>query len=158
MKGHYDFQLNPGQFGKLEKEFGPHTFDRLASTETAKCPKFCSAWFGPACQWVNAFSTLWNPTENNYASPPPRLAPRTIAHIKASRACATFVLMNWEGALVWPMFSPNGTQNRAHPWVKAQIPLGTAEQALSYPSSFSKQHCQHLPKGEVVALRLDCRN
>ena len=156
-RAHYDFQLHPQKFEELERTFGPHTFDRMATTETAKCRKFCSAWFEPTCQWVDAFSSLWDPRENNYCFPSPRLASKTIAHIIASRVCATIVLMNWKGAPFWPMLFPNGTHNRAAEWVRDQMLLGPAEDILSYPASFAASHRQNLPKGSVLAFRLDCR-
>ena len=51
-----DWMLNPVHFRQLDILWGPHTVDRFASHNSFQLPRFCSRWWCPGTETVDAFT------------------------------------------------------------------------------------------------------
>jgi hypothetical protein len=71
---HHDYQLLPELFRSLDADWGPHSVDRFACAATRRTARFCSHYFHPEAEWVDAFSIPWR-GENNWLFPPQRHLP-----------------------------------------------------------------------------------
>ena len=59
-------------FKMLDEKWGPHTYDRFASSYNRKCDKFSSKFWCAGCSGVDALSQPWA-RENNWLVPPPNM-------------------------------------------------------------------------------------
>ena len=51
-----DWMLNPVHFCQLDILWGPHTVDHFASHNSFQLPRFCSRWWYPGSETVDAFT------------------------------------------------------------------------------------------------------
>ena len=96
-----DWQIMPETFTTLDKEWGPHSYDRFASGHNARCNRFNSRFWCPGTSGVDTFSQKWS-DDINWWVPPPKLINKTIHKIVAERANGTLVLPLWRSAPFWP--------------------------------------------------------
>lgn len=148
---HHDYQLLPDIFGSLDSAWGPHTVDRFACINTRKVPRFCSHYFHPEAEWVDAFSTSWR-GEVNWLFPPATTSAigRTVSHLCAHEARGTLIvpLAPWSPwrAIVRP-------SDAWAPFVVQARCLGRPSECLTLPARY-----RSLFRGAVVfALRVDGR-
>lgn len=59
-----DYMLNLNIFAALDILWGPHTIDCFSIFWTHQVPCFCSCWWNPCTEGVDAFTLDW-PEENN---------------------------------------------------------------------------------------------
>jgi hypothetical protein len=85
---HHDYSLLRPIFRQLDDAWGPHSIDRFACAGNSQTLRFCSHYFHPEAEWVDAFSSLWT-GGNNWLSPLPlqrqsaeRLPRRSHRHVK----------------------------------------------------------------------------
>ena len=86
-----DWMLNPVHFRQLDILWGPHTVDRFASHNSFQLPRFCSRWWCPGTEAVDAFTVSWG-GENNWLVPPVFLIPRVISHMKVGKEQGTLII------------------------------------------------------------------
>ena len=94
--------LNPEHFRELDAPWGPHSVDRFASHRSFQLPRFCSWWWCPGTETVDAFTVSWE-GDNNWLVPPVFLIPRVIRHMKSGKEHGTLVVPFWPSAHWWPM-------------------------------------------------------
>ncbi len=103
-----DWQVSELAFFMLEHKYGPHTVDRMASSENSKLARFNSRLHDPAAEAVNCFSVDWA-GENNYVAPPIALIPAVLQHLIKCGAEATLVAPVWPSAWWWGLLSSLST-------------------------------------------------
>ncbi len=81
----------------VEEEFGHHTIDRFARSESAVTLKYNS--------WLenDAFYQLWEKNSINYCVPPLGLISQALVHLIKSRAKGTFVVPDWPTSHWYPI-------------------------------------------------------
>ena len=89
-------------FKKLDQVWGPHTYDRFASSYNRKCDKFSSKFWCEGCFCINAMSQRWL-GENNWLVPPPTLITVVVNKILKEKAQATLIIPVWKSAPYWPL-------------------------------------------------------
>ena len=148
---HHDYHLRPAHFRHLDALWGPHTADRFACSATRQVSRFCSHYFHPDAEWVDAFSASWD-GELNWLFPPSTVSAigRTITHLCACGA---------QGTLIVPLapWSPWRSLVRPHdawaPFVTSARRLGNPAACLHLSSRY-----RHLFRGcALYALRVDGR-
>ena len=102
-----DWQLSPDVFNFLDSHFGPHCIDRFATPLNAQLPRFCSRWWSPGCEVVDAFTVSWQ-HKNNWIVPPIHLISRSIRHLLECKADGTLVIPLWQSAVWWPLLCKAG--------------------------------------------------
>ena len=155
--GQYDYKLERFTFEHLDRLYGPHTIDRMASADTTQLARYNSMWFDTSAEWVNCFAVPWG-GENNYIFPPPALTAQVLSHMREHRAVGTLVVLDWGNATFWPKLYPNGRSKDPAPFVHSVVPLGHSQVLLAYP-----QECldplddvaRHIPVGQLLAFRVD---
>lgn len=146
-----DWMLNPVHFRQLDILWGPHTVDRFASHNSFQLPRFCSRWWCPGTETVDAFTVSWG-GENNWLVPPVFLIPRVINHMKLGREQGTLIIPFWQSAHWWPLVSPS--PGVFHPFVLdwREIPL---HESTFLPGSAAADLFGHgIPSCRVFALRI----
>lgn len=148
---HHDYQLHQTLFLQLDQEWGPHTVDRFACNATRQLDRFCSHYFHPEAEWVDAFSASWQ-GEVNWLFPPATASAisRTISHMCSCQALGTLIvpLAPW---------SPWRATLRPHdtwaPFVTCARRLGDPAKCLHLSGRY-----RHLFRGcALYALRVDGR-
>jgi hypothetical protein len=95
-------------FKLLDEKWGPHTYDRFATSYNRKCDKFSSKFWCEGCSGINSLSQCWL-GENNWFVPPPALITVVLRKILNEKAHATLVIPVWKSAPFWPLlFTCNG--------------------------------------------------
>ncbi|KAK3084634.1 hypothetical protein FSP39_016613 [Pinctada imbricata] len=89
-------------FKKLDQVWGPHTYDRFASSYNRKCEKFSSKFWCEGCFCINAMSQRWS-GENNWLVPPPILISGVVNKVLKEKAKATLIIPVWKSAPYWPL-------------------------------------------------------
>ena len=81
----------------VEEEFGSHTIDRFARSESAVTLQFNS--------WMenDAFYQLWEKDSINYCVPPLGLISQALTHLIKSKAKGTFVVPDWPTSHWYPI-------------------------------------------------------
>ena len=146
-----DWMLNPFLFRQLDILWGPHTVDRFASHNSFQLPRFCSRWWCPGTETVDAFTVSWG-GENNWLVPPVFLIPRVINHMKLDREQGTLIIPFWQSAHWWPLVSRG--PGVFHPFVLdwREIPL---HESTFLPGSAAADLFGHgIPSCRVFALRI----
>ncbi|VDH99083.1 Hypothetical predicted protein [Mytilus galloprovincialis] len=80
-----DWGVQTWLFRTLDREWGPHTVDRFASSYNKKCDKFNSKFWCQGTSGVDAFKQHWG-KENNWLVPPPSLVTETVKKMLKDRA------------------------------------------------------------------------
>lgn len=148
---HHDYRLRPALFHQLNALWGPHTVDRFACSATRQLARFCSHYFHPDAEWVDAFSASWE-GELNWLFPPATVSAigRTVAHLCACGAEGTLIvpLAPWSP---WrPLLRP---QDVWAPFVTGAQRLGNPTACLYLPGRY-----RSLFRGcALYALRVDGR-
>ena len=146
-----DWMLNPVHFRQLDILWGPHTVDRFASHNSFQLPRFCSRWWCPGTETVDAFTVSWG-GENNWLVPPVFLVPRVIDHMKVGKEKGTLIIPFWQSAHWWPLVSRS--PGVFHPFVLdwREIPL---HESTFLPGSAAADLFGHgIPSCRVFALRI----
>lgn len=155
--GQYDYKLDRFTFEHLDRLYGPHTIDRMASAETTQLARYNSLWFDTSTEWVNCFAVPWG-GENNYIFPPPALTAQVLSHMRDHKAVGTIVVLDWGNATFWPKLYPNGKSKDPAPFVHSVVPLGDSRTLLAYPEGCLDpldDVASHLPIGQLLAFRVD---
>lgn len=95
-----DWTLLPAAFASLNAEYGPHSIDLFASTESARCSRFYSRWMCPGSLGANAFLHDWQ-GENCWANPPFHLVGAVISHVLRTDATVTLIAPVWRAQQWW---------------------------------------------------------
>ncbi len=98
-----DWQLHPSLFRSLDRLWGPHTIDRMASFRTRQLPRYESRHNDVESLRADTLSALWSPSENSYVCPPFSLIHRVLRHVQLSQCDATLIAPLWPGQPWWPL-------------------------------------------------------
>lgn len=88
----------------VDNLFGPHTFDRFASSENAKIPRFNSKFWCPGTSGIDAFAFNWS-GDNNWLVPPIKEVCRTIHHLLTCQGQGTLITPKWPAQAFWPLLA-----------------------------------------------------
>ena len=103
-----DWHVNWAVYFHLDKEWGPHDYDRFACHYNAKCYMFNSRWWCNGTSGIDAFSQSWT-GKMNWWVPPPRLIARVIDKTVKENAMGTLIVPYWRSAPYWPkLWNGNG--------------------------------------------------
>ena len=147
---HDDWCLSHEIFQYLDEWWGPHSIDCFASVHARQLPRYCSRWWNPGCEAVDAFTIPWE-GENLWLCPPIYLIGDVIERLYAEKCHGTLVIPEWKSAWWWPLLFKGEANERA---VKASIYLPKVE------GLFVKGECpwnwfnDKIPKSEVLAVRI----
>jgi hypothetical protein len=148
---HHDYRIRPAIFRQLNARWGPFSIDRFASFENRLTTRFCSHFFHPEAEWVDAFSSSWA-GENNWLFPPATASAigRTVAWLCANNAIGTLIVPISAWSPWRPALRP---RNAWAPFISDARTLGPPQACLIVP-----QRYRHLLRGcTVYALRVDGR-
>ena len=81
----HNWMLHPYVFAKLQRQLGPCTIDRFATSLNAQLPRFNSRYWEPETEAVNALAQHWG-GELNFINPPWALLPQIVRKIAADKA------------------------------------------------------------------------
>ena len=95
-----DWRLNPAEFRRLDRDWGPHTVDRFATANNSQLPRYNSAWADPGSEGLDAFAQQNWSSELNYCNPPWELLDRLAHLLRETGAAATVVAPHWP-AQMW---------------------------------------------------------
>jgi len=95
-----DWRLNPAEFRRLDRDWGPHTVDRFATANNAQLPRYNSAWADPRSEGLDAFAQTNWASEHNYCNPPWELLDRLAHLLQDTGAAATVIAPHWP-AQMW---------------------------------------------------------
>ena len=148
---HHHYRLLEEWFAYLDGLWGPHTVDRFASAENRQplgapnTGRFCSQYFHPEAEWVDALSLPWN-GENNWVFPPSHLVGAAVSHLRACGAAATLICPDAPWAPWWP------TLRHGAGWARdiwGVVPLGDPAAVLEISARDLRQY----GRGPVIAVR-----
>ena len=143
--------LNSVLFRQLDILWGLHTVDHFASHNSFQLSRFCSRWWCPGTETVDAFTVSWGGGDN-WLVPPVLLIPRVINHMKLGKEQGTLIIPFWQSAHWWPLVS--GSPRVFHPFVLdcREIPL---HESTFVPHSTAADFFGHgFPSCRVFALRI----
>ncbi len=83
-------------FKSIDRRWGPHTVDRMATTANTKLPCFNSCFWEAGSEAVDAISQDWR-GETNWVAPPIALIPQVLRLLRHQRAHATVIAPVWTG-------------------------------------------------------------
>jgi hypothetical protein len=139
-----DWMLHPRYFGLLEKKWGPHSIDRMASFTNHQVPRYNSYHWDPKAEAIDSYTQNWS-KENNYVNPPFNQLERILSKIKEDSAVCTVI------APLWP----------AQPWfntllkMSVDIPQMIPNRYDTFlPGSSGNVEPLSNPKWEVAAFRV----
>ena len=92
---HYEWQLNPLVFNRIDNIWGPHSIDRFASVTTTQLQTYNSRFADPQTHGIDALAQQDWRLHNNYVNPPFRLIPRVLDVVQAQQAEATLIAPYW---------------------------------------------------------------
>ncbi len=107
--------------------------------------RFCSQFFHPEAEWVDALSLSWA-GENNWVFPPTHLVGSAVAHLRAYGAYATLVCPHAPWAPWWPALRCGAGWARD---VRRVVALGLPGDVLS----ISKRDLGLFGDGAVIVVR-----
>jgi len=102
MTDFHDWTLRRDLFEALDRKWGPHSVDRMASDLNSQTLKFNSIRWCPGTSAVDCFSQDWS-LDNNYVLPPANLVLRVLNHINECKASATLIVPQWSSQPWWPL-------------------------------------------------------
>lgn len=146
-----DWMLNPSHFRQLDDLWGPHTIDRFASHNSFQIARFCSRWWCPGTEVIDAFTVDWG-RENNWLVPPVFLIPRVISHMRLGSEQGTLVVPFWQSAHWWPLLSPG--PGIFHPFVVDWREIPLHESTFLPGSAAADLFGRGIPSCRVFALRI----
>ncbi|MCG8672764.1 MAG: hypothetical protein MI867_25410 [Pseudomonadales bacterium] len=146
-----DWMLNPREFARLDRQWGPHTCDRFASHTNHLTPRFNSRFWCPGTAGVNAFAFDWG-RENNWLNPPFSLIPKVLRHMRACAASGTLIVPRWVSRPWWPLLQP--APGRWAPFVTAVTPLPRSPDLFLPGPLGGNTVAMAAPRWEVLALRV----
>ncbi len=148
---HHDYRLRPDLFRRVDAEWGPHSIDRFACAATRQTQRFCSHYFHPEAEWVDAFSSSWE-GETNWLFPPATVSAisGTIAHLRACGAQGTLIVPIAPWSPWHPLLRPRGTWAA---FITGTRRLGTPSACLQLP----RRYRPLLSGSTLYALRVDGR-
>ena len=146
-----DWKLNPQHFKELDELWGPHTVDRFASHRSAQLPRFCSRWWCPGTETVDAFTVSWE-DDNNWLVPPVFLIPRVIRHMRDNREHGTLIVPYWPSAPWWPLLYER--RNQFRPFVADHCEVPLHEHTFLPGSAAADLFGTGVPSAKILALRL----
>ena len=153
---HHLYSLRADWFAYLDGLWGPHTVDRFATLDNCQplgapnTGRFCSQYFHPSAEWVDAFTVPWT-GENNWVFPPTHMVGEAVAHLRTSGAVGTVIVPDAPWAPWW-----GSLRLGAHwaPDVTGVVPLGAPSDVLTVACEDRKLFKQiHV----MLAVRLDHR-
>ena len=150
MRQHH-YRLSEEWFAYLDGLWGPHSVDRFASADNRQplCPpnggRFCSQFFHPEAEWVDALSLPWG-GENNWVFPPTHLVGQAVTHLRACGAAATLICPEAPWAPWWPLLRLGAGWARD---VWRVVPLGPAAAVLE----ISRRNLRLFGDRPVIAIR-----
>jgi len=97
-----EWAINSNVFSLFDRKWGPHTFDRFASSSNTKCAKFNSRNHCGYSQGADSLKVSWS-HELNWLVPPVGLIGRVVEHLEGCRANGTLVVPRWQSAYFWPL-------------------------------------------------------
>jgi hypothetical protein len=101
-----DIRLRSDVFAYLDRRWGPHTVDRMASADNTLLPRFYSRYASLGSEGTDCFAVLdWAP-ENNFVHPDPNLIARVVEHMQRCGASGTLIVPDWPSAIWWPWLFP----------------------------------------------------
>jgi hypothetical protein len=101
-----DWTLSNEWFSILEKHWGPHTIDRMASPNNTRLPRFFSRFYCPEAEGLDCFSIPDWSNENNFVNPDFNLVNRVLLHMRACRSEGTIIVPDWPSQPWWPILFP----------------------------------------------------
>jgi hypothetical protein len=148
--------LRPSLFRWLDERWGPHTIDRFASADACQplaaphTGRFCSRYFHPEATWVDDFSVPWH-DENYWLFPPVLEIGRTVAHLLATGADGTLIVLYapWAPWLAAIVRGPGWA-----PFVTGMTRLGSPRDCLRN----LRVHARDFHCCEIIALWLSGRS
>ena len=152
---HHSYRLREEWFAYLDGLWGPHSVDRFAAADNCQplgapnTGRFCSQFFHPDAEWVDAFTLPWG-GENNWLFPPTHAIAEAVAHLRASGAAGTLIIPSAPWAPWWPTLCQG---QRWAPDVVGAVQLGPAEEVLT----ISRSDLALFGHGGVIAIRFGRR-
>lgn len=92
--------LLAGTFVYPDAGYGPHSFDRFASMQSARCPRFYPRWKCPGSLATNDFVHPWA-GENCWSNPPFNQVRAAVRHALRSSESLTLIAHVWRAQLWW---------------------------------------------------------
>ena len=102
-----DWYISEDVFKTLDRKWGPHSIDRIATHYNRKCERFNSRWWVPGMEAVDCFDQTWT-GELNWLVPPPSLITHCIRKMQIESAQGTLIIPEWPLASYWPYVTENG--------------------------------------------------
>ena len=145
-----DWKLSTETFLALDVMWGPHTIDCFASAETSQLERFCSRWWNPGCEAVDAFTVNWE-GENVWLCPPIYLVGEVIHRMSLLSGHGTLIIPEWKSAWWWPMlFGRDSNKAIVKNWIYLPRVEGLFEEGTCQWNWFGGE----APRSEVLAVRL----
>lgn len=139
-----DWKLNPREFRKLSKEWGPFTIDLFATRVNKQVERFYSWGPEPGSSAIDALAQPWK-NENAWANPPWSLIPKIIRKIRNEKACSlTMITPDWPSASWYPVLRD----------LTSDFVLLTACDDLFLPGLLGSEQPVGKPKWNVVAWHI----
>jgi hypothetical protein len=91
---HGNWRVAAWVFAIAERNWGPHSVDRMASISNHKCARFNSWIACPGCEAVNCFTQDWA-GENNWVAPPLGAIAQVLEFILEEGVNATLLVPTW---------------------------------------------------------------
>lgn len=97
-----DWRIQRSIFLMLDRKWGPHSIDRMASDLNNVVPRFNSRRLCPGTEAVDCFTQAWG-EENNFILPPFAMIERVLRHVLEEEAVATVIIPVWPAQHWWPL-------------------------------------------------------
>ena len=101
-----DWAISTEFFQFIDEIWGPHSVDRLASSNNAKTKLFNSLYWNPGSLGVNSFNSDWSQNVS-WLFPPVPLASWTINHLVKYKSKGTLIVPKWTSPF-WPLIFEDG--------------------------------------------------
>ena len=100
-----DWMLHPALFRSLDRLWGPHSIDRMATFATRQVPRYESRHRDVQSLRADTFSARWEPGENSWVNPPFSQIHRVLRHLQHSGPGVECTLLAplWPSQPWWPL-------------------------------------------------------
>lgn len=151
-----DWKVNPKYFNILDQKWGPHTFDRFASSRNHQLPLFNAIFWCPGVSGVDAFAQSDWPAHNNWLNPPFCQIGRVLRLMREQRCAGTLIAPLWCKQFWWHMLCPDGVH--LAPFVVDWVEFGRGQRQDLFLPGFAggNQMAVGPPAYRVLAIRVDC--
>ncbi|XRB13690.1 hypothetical protein RI054_06g35280 [Pseudoscourfieldia marina] len=96
-----DWRLSRAEFLELDRRYGPHNYDRFATTLNRQVQRFDAAFHMPEVSAIDTLTQDWS-QHNNYANPPWDLMPQVAQKINESQHLRmTLIVPYWNSHLAF---------------------------------------------------------